>query len=67
MEFSALIPGALCSLYVGISNIAYAERICAAYRRWGVEEWLAEPKDCRVAGGVAIAFSVVLVILPIFN
>ena len=66
MEFTKLIPAALCCLYVGVSNIAFADRICAAYRRWGVEEWLAEPKDCRAAGALAIAFGAVLVALPFF-
>ena len=64
MEFSEVIPAVLLSLYVGVSNIAFADRICQAYRRWGVDDWLAEPTDCRGAGVVAITISVVLLLLP---
>ena len=64
MEISAIIPAALLGLYVGVSNIAFADRICEAYRRWGVEDWLADPADCRVAGVVAITFSAGLFFLP---
>jgi hypothetical protein len=67
MEFSEVAPAALFSLYVGVSNIAYADSICAAYRRWGVDDWLAEPTDCRGAGAVAIMFSVVLFLVPVLN
>jgi len=67
MEFSEVIPAALFSLYVGVSNIAYADRICDAYRRWGVDDWLAEPTDCRGAGVVAIMFSVMLFLVPVLN
>jgi hypothetical protein len=67
MEFTEVIPAALFSLYVGISNIAFSEHICNAYRRWGVDESLTEPADCRAAGIVAITFSVLLVFLPVFN
>jgi hypothetical protein len=67
MEFSQVIPTALLSLYIGVSNIAYADRICQAYRRWGVDDWLAEPTDCRGAGVVAIMFSAVLFLAPVLN
>ena len=67
MEFSEVIPAALLSLYIGVSNIAYADRICESYRRWGVDDWLAEPTDCRWAGVVAIMFSVMLFLVPVFN
>jgi hypothetical protein len=67
MEFSQIIPAALFSLYVGVSNIAFADRICDAYRRWGVHDWLAEPTDCRGAGVLAIVFSVVLLLLPVLS
>jgi hypothetical protein len=67
MEFIEVIPAALFTLYLGISNIAFSDRICEAYRRWGVDEWLTEPADCRAAGGVAICFSALLLFLPIFN
>jgi len=67
MEFSQVIPAALLSLYIGVSNIAYADRICEAYRRWGADDWLAEPTDCRGAGVVAIVFSVMLVLAPVLN
>jgi len=67
MEFTEVIPAALFSLYVGVSNIAFADRICAAYRRWGVDDWLAEPTDCRGAGVVAIMFSAILLLLPVLN
>jgi hypothetical protein len=64
MEFTDVIPAALFSLYIGVSNIAFSDRICDAYRRWGVDEWLTEPADCRAAGVVAIMFSVTLFFLP---
>jgi hypothetical protein len=67
MEFSQVIPAALLSLYIGVSNIAYADRICEAYRRWGADDWLAEPTDCRGAGVVAIVFSVMLFFVPVLN
>ena len=67
MEFSQAIPAALASLYVGASNIIFAERISQAYRRWGVEDWLADPGDCRGAGFVAIGFSAVLLVLPVLS
>jgi hypothetical protein len=67
MEFSEVMPAALLSLYLGVSNFAFADRICEAYRRWGVEDWLAEPTDCRGAGVLAIMFSVMLLIVPVLN
>jgi hypothetical protein len=67
MEFSEVIPAALFSLYVGVSNIAYADRICDAYRRWGADDWLTEPTDCRGAGALAILFSVMLLLLPVIS
>jgi hypothetical protein len=67
MEFTQVIPAALFSLYVGVSNIAFADRICEAYRRWGVDDWLAEPSHCRGAGVVAVMFSVVVLLVPVFN
>jgi hypothetical protein len=67
MEFTEIIPAALLSLYVGVSNIAFSDRICKAYRRWGVAEWLTEPSDCRAAGTVAIMFSVVLLVSPVLG
>jgi hypothetical protein len=67
MEFSEVLPAALFSLYLGIANFAFADRICEAYRRWGVEDWLAEPRDCRGAGVLAIMFSVVLFCVPVLN
>jgi hypothetical protein len=67
MEFPEVIPAALLSLYVGVSNIAFSDRISDAYRRWGVDEWLTEPADCRTAGVVAIGFSALLLWLPVLN
>jgi hypothetical protein len=67
MQFSEILPAALFSLYLGVSNIAYADRICEAYRRWGVVDWLAEPTDCRGAGVAAILFSAALLLVPVLN
>ena len=67
MDFTDVIPAALFSLYIGVSNIAFSERISEAYRRWGVDEWLAEPSDCRVAGIVAVTFGVGLFCVPLLN
>jgi hypothetical protein len=64
MEISEVLPAAVFSLYLGVSNIACADRICQAYRRLGVVDWLAEPTDCRGAGVLAIAFSAALLITP---
>jgi hypothetical protein len=67
MEFSEVIPAALFSLYVGAANIACADRICDAYRRWGVQDWLTEPTDCRAAGLVALVFSGMLFFAPVLS
>ena len=67
MDFTDVIPAALFSLYIGVSNITFSDRICKAYRRWGAAEWLTEPSDCRAAGGVAIMFSVTLLVSPILS
>ncbi len=67
MELTEVLPAALFSLYLGVSNIACADRICAAYRRLGVVDWLAEPSDCRGAGILAIAFSAGLLFTPVVS
>ncbi len=64
MELSEVLPAAIFSLYLGVSNIACADRICEAYRKLGIADWLAEPTDCRGAGVLAIAFSAALLISP---
>jgi hypothetical protein len=64
MELSDVLPAAFFSLYLGVANVACADRICKAYRRLGVADWLAEPSDCRGAGVFAIAFSVSLLLVP---